>query len=116
MAARLAPATQVVVDAGLAITLTAPSVDGDIVEAGRTFLIVDNASGASINVTIQNPQTVEGLDVVDRVVAIAAGVRKLIPVPASFRQAADAAVGPSMALVDYSAVASVTRAVARLRS
>jgi len=114
--ARTSPATQVVVDAGLAVALTAPSVDGDIVEAGRTFLIVDNASGASINVTLVNPNTVEGLDVADRVVAVAAGARKHIPVPTQFKQASDAVEGPSAALVNYSAVASVTRAIVRLRS
>jgi hypothetical protein len=114
--ARTSPATQVVVDAGLAVTLTAPSVDGDIAEAGRSFAIVDNASGVSINVTLSNPNTVEGLDVADRVVAVAAGARKLIPIPSQFKQATDAVEGPGMALINYSAVASVTRAIVRLRS
>jgi hypothetical protein len=112
--ARSAPATQAIPDAGVVVALTAPNSDGDIVDAGSgAFLIVDNASGASINVTLVNPKTYNGLDVADRVVAVAAGARKHIPIPAMFKQDADAVIGPAQALVDYSAVASVTRGVAR---
>src|SRR5687767_741149 len=112
--ARGTPATQVIPDAGLVVALTAAAADGDIVDAGNgVFIVVDNASGASINVTFLNPKTYNGLDVADRVVAVAAGARKHIPIPVMFKQDADAVTGPGQALVDYSAVASVTRGVAR---
>ena len=77
------------------------------------FLLVENGSGGSINVTIVNPQTYNELDVADRVVAVAAGAIKAIPVPAFFKQDSDAVEGPGQALINYSAVASVTRAVVR---
>jgi hypothetical protein len=113
--ARGTPVTTSITDTGAVVTLAAAPVDGDIVEAGAgCFLVVDNASGGSINVTIQNPATYRGLDVADRIVAVAAGTRKHIPVPAYLRQPADAVTGPGMALVDYSAIVTVTRGVGKL--
>lgn len=113
--ARTSPAIQEITDAGAVVALTAPSADGDIVDAGRgAFAVVNNGSGVSVNVTIVNPQTYNGLDVADRVIAVAAGAIKHIPIPAFFKQDADAVEGPGKALVNYSAVASVTRGIARL--
>jgi hypothetical protein len=114
MAPRIDVTTQLVTVAGLAPSMTGPTVDGDIVDAGNgTWLTVSNGSGSSINVTIQNPQTVEGLAVANRVIAVAAGATKDIPITPMFKQPTDAAVGPGRALVDYSAVTTVTRAVKR---
>lgn len=114
MAPRTDVTTQLVTPAGLAATMSGPTVDGDIVDAGNgTWLTVTNGSGSPINVTIQNPQTYEGLDVADRVVSVAAGATKDIPVTPMFKQPTDASVGPGRALVDYSAVTSVTRAAKR---
>lgn len=113
--ARSTPATQDITADGLAAAMTAPSVDGDIVDAGGgVFITVDNASGAPITVTLQTPSTSYGLAIADRAVTVAAGATKDIPVPRYLRQPSDAATGPNQALVDYSAVASVTRAVKRL--
>lgn len=113
--ARSTPATQDVPADGLAAAMTAPNVDGDIVDAGGgIFITVLNGSGASINVTVQTPGTSFGLAVADRVIAVAAGASKDIPIPRYYRQASDAVTGPNQALVDYSAVASVTRAVKKL--
>ncbi|NUR80721.1 MAG: hypothetical protein HOQ21_09795 [Dermatophilaceae bacterium] len=112
--ARAPQTTQEIPFAGLAVNMTGPTVDGDIVDAGNgAMLVVNNGSGASINVTILNPSTQEGLAVGNRVVAVAAGATKHIPVTRQFKQPSDASVGPNQALVDYSAVASVTRAVIR---
>lgn len=112
--ARVSQDTQVIPVEGLAPNMTGPTADGDIVDAGNgTVLVVTNGSGGSINVTILNPSKQEGLAVSNRVVAVAAGATKHIPVTRQFKQLPDAVVGPNRALVDYSAVAQVTRAVIR---
>lgn len=114
--ARVSTTTQTIVRTGLNPSLTGPTVDGDIVDCGNVALWVDNGSGGSINVTVQATATQDGLDLADLVVAVPAGAKRLIgPFPArTFAQASDAAVGPGRALVDYSAVTTVTRAVISL--
>jgi hypothetical protein len=108
------------VDAGAVVALTAAPVDGDIIadSGANCFLVVDNGSGGSINVTILNPNTEYGLDVADRVIAVAAGARKHIPIPAYMRQPLGTLdlgvdVGGKV-LVNYSAVTTVTRGVGKL--
>ncbi|WP_290055662.1 hypothetical protein [Amycolatopsis solani] len=103
--------------AGLVANHTGPTVDGDAVEVGRgVFLSVINGSAAPITVTIQTPDAVDGdLTVADRVVTVPVGTTpKLIPLTSNhYRQPiGDANVGKG--LVDYSAVASVTRAVVKI--
>lgn len=117
--ARGTPATQAVPDDGAVVALTAAPADGDIVElAANTFLVVANGSGASIDVTILNPNTEYGLDVADRVVAVAAGATKHIPVPSYMKQPVGTLdVGVDVGgkvLVNYSAVTTVTRGVGKL--
>ncbi len=112
--ARQSVTTQPVPLAGLALTHTAPNVDGDIVDVERgTFLSVINGGGAPITVTVQTPGTVDGdLAIADRTVTVPVGTTpKLIPLTSvKYRQpVGDANVG--RALVDYSAITSVTRAV-----
>lgn len=115
--ARLSPATQVATSAGLAPAHTAPNVDGDIVDVDRgVFLSVINGAAAPINVTVQTPGLVDGdLAVADRVVAVPVSTTpKLIPLTSNaYRQpVGDANAGN--ALVDYSAVTSITRAVIQI--
>jgi hypothetical protein len=66
--------------AGIVDALAAANVDGHTIDnsAERMWIEVLNGSGASINVTIDVVVSVDGLSVTDRVVAIAAGVRKKI--------------------------------------
>jgi hypothetical protein len=113
--ARVSVTTQRITRAGLNVALTAPTVDGDIIDAGQVALRVANGSGSSINVTVQTPGTdpASGSARQELIVAVpAAGARDIGPFPASlFAQPADATVGPLRVLVDYSAVATVTRAV-----
>jgi hypothetical protein len=113
--ARQSPTVQRITRAGLNVTMTAPNVDGDILPAGQVALQVLNASGGSITVTVQTPGTdpATGVNRPELTVAVpAAGTRLIGPFPASlFAQPADATVGPLGVLVDYSAQASVTRAV-----
>lgn len=112
--ARTDVTTQRIVRTGLNVAMTAPVADGDIIDAGLVSLRVLNGSGSPITVTVQTPGTVLGdLAVADLAVSVpAAGQRDIGPFPSSvFAQPADASVGPLRVLVDYSAVASVTRAV-----
>lgn len=107
--ARATPATQARVGFALKPTLTAATVDGDIIDVGARVW-VHNGAGAPINVTVQTTTAVSGLDVADLVVPVPAGTDALIgPFSNLFKQAADAAVGAGKVLVDYSAIASVTR-------
>lgn len=125
--ARGAPATQVSDSRlGVVVALTAAPVDGDIVSAATGDLSaggpsyyarVANGSGGSINVTLVNPQTLYGDDVADRVVAVAAGATRDIPLPSSFRQDPGATDGgidvAGKILVNYSSVTTVTRGIVR---
>ena len=70
---------------------------------GATFLLIMNGSMASVNVTIVSQLTVEGLAVADAVVAVGAGVTKLIgPFNPTIFNDED-----GQATVTFSAVASV---------
>lgn len=114
--ARSEPTTQSVTRAGLNVSMTAPNSDGDIIDAGNVELVINNGSGSPITVTMQTSYTSEGLDLEDEVVTVpAGGTRSYGPFPRGlFAQATDAPVGAGKVLVDYSAVASVTRAVKKL--
>lgn len=104
MADRLA---QTVPSSGLAPTYHAADALGDRVPPG-SLLHVENASGASINVTLETPATVDtDLAIADRVVAVPAGTGKFVRVPttAAYRDPDE------MVAVDWSATASVTFAV-----
>jgi hypothetical protein len=92
--------------------LTAPGVDGDIADVGSgVFLYVLNGSGAPITVTVQTPGGVEDLTLQDRAVTVPAAGFRLIPLTmAAYRQPVGSA-DAGRAYIDYSAVASVTRAV-----
>jgi hypothetical protein len=112
--ARVSQTTQTATAYKLAPTLTEPTADGDIVDCGKVHLFVTNGSGGSINVTVLATATVEGLDVADLVVAVAAGQTALIgPLPKTvFGQTGDTDKG--RAYVNYSAQTDVDRAVIAL--
>jgi hypothetical protein len=80
----------------------AASVGGDtFTNTGSELLIVKNAAGAPINVTVVTTQTVDGLAVADKVVSVTNGTtRSLGPWPR--------AVYGSTVSVTYSAVTSIT--------
>lgn len=112
--ARTSVATQPMAFGGLTPNLTAPTIDGDVVDVGRCFLHVENGGGAPITVTVQTPGSIDGLALEDRSVQVAAGSFKQIPLTlAVYRQPVGSA-DAGRAYVDYSAVASVTRAVISL--
>ncbi|MGL5911659.1 MAG: hypothetical protein ACRCZP_16785 [Phycicoccus sp.] len=105
-------ATQVLAPAGTNVALTAPIIDGDIVDVPSILRVKTGATPT--NVTIQVPLTINGLTVGPRVVAVPANSERDIPVrDSSYKQPVGAVVGARRALVDYSSVATVTRAVVR---
>jgi hypothetical protein len=110
--ARDLPATQKIVATGLTPAYTAPTANGDAIKPGQQAVHVKNASGASINVTVQTPQKVEGLDVAENIVAVPAGGEKMIgPFPTGTYARPSGGADVGMVYIDYSAVASVTRAI-----
>lgn len=95
---------------GTPISYTAPTADGDAVQAGTT-LLVQNGSAGEVTVTLVTDALVGGLAVEDKAVPVAAGAEVLIAIPRDtiYRETSEGATF-GMVQVDYSAVASVTRA------
>lgn len=110
--ARVSVTTQQIDKTGTAPTLTAPTIDGDVIDTGRVFLWVDNSGATAVTVTVLTPVQVDALDVDDLAVSVPAGGARLIgPLrPSTFgRPAGDPDAG--RAYVDYSDSTSVTRGV-----
>lgn len=118
---RVSVTTQSIPYAGLQPVMTAPTASNDVVDVGRVALHVINGGGASITVTIITPGVLDtDLAVADRVVTVPVGTTPtIIPLNSpNYRQTAASVdvtvpVGADVgrAYVNYSAVASVTRAV-----
>jgi hypothetical protein len=71
--------SQVVSIAGTAPSYAAASAGGDTVAAGEdVFVLVRNASGSSVTLTVTTPGTHHSLDVDDLAVAIPAGEERLV--------------------------------------
>jgi hypothetical protein len=103
---------------GVALDYTvAVTADGDVVDSGKTQIIVVNGSGASINVTAHATATKSGLTLNNLVVPVAAGKTEIIgPLPRDVfgqPQGANASGGDDegRVYVDYSAITTITRAV-----
>lgn len=75
-------ATLTVVDitrSGVDVVGATPGVSGDEwANTGREFIEVKNASGGSINVTLDLKGTIDGLAITDKVIAVGDGVTKAI--------------------------------------
>ncbi len=93
---------------GLNPSYAAAAGGGDTVpNDARTFLHVKNGSVSEITLTIQTPNTVDGLAVTDRTVAIpASGERMIGPFPTDY-------YGSTLTLT-YSDVTTLTIAAVRL--
>lgn len=93
---------------GAVIPFVAATAGGDTLVGGQSVrLFVNNGSAASVNVVVVTPELVEGnLVVGDRVVAVAAGVIREIPIPSRYN---DPTTG--LATVTYGSVTTVTVAV-----
>lgn len=99
------------VSAGIVPTYAAATATtGDTLPGGQgVFAHIKNGSTASINATITTPESIDGdLAVADRVVAVAAGADRMVPVQSRYN---DAATG--VATVVCSAVTTVTIAALR---
>lgn len=100
------------VDIGIATPFTAANVAGhSIPGGGDTLLLVNNASGSPINVTVQTPATegTAGLAVAEQIVAVAAGTIATIGRfnPTLYDRPSGGS-DPGLVYVDFSAVTSVT--------
>lgn len=106
--------TQSITSAGLTPATVAASVGGDTVAPAnlsddRTFLYVNNGSGASITVTVADPgKTPAGNSGTAPAITVAAGAVGLIPISTG---AINATTG--LASITYSAVTTVTVAALR---
>ena len=76
-------AVQSIIRAGLVQTYAAATSGGDeFVNTGAEYVEIINGSAATIVVTIDTPNTVDGLAIADRVISILAGeTRKIGPFP-----------------------------------
>lgn len=107
----LAPTALPVTGIPLEGALTAANVDGHALAiTGRELLVVHNASAAAITVTLVTPGTVQGLDIADRAITVAAGARVIIPVATGIYNQP----GSGAAHVNFSAVATVAVALLRV--
>lgn len=103
---------QQVTTAGLNPSFAAAVADGDVFDAGRVALWVENGSASTVTITIPTPTTVNGLAVAEAGGTVPAGGFRLFgPFPRSVfgQPVGDADAG--RVHVDYSAVTDVTRAL-----
>lgn len=90
----------------------ATATDGDaFTNDGHTFVQVLNASGAPITLTIQTPNTVDGLAITDRTVSVPAttGNKMIGPFPPAIYNQSNGQV-----YLDWSSATSVTFAVVHM--
>lgn len=105
---------------GLAPSFTAAIADGHAInnQYGNVVLWVKNGSGASINITIVTPGTVDGNAIADKVVAVPAGADRIIgPFDPRYYNQDDSSGDTGLnyaAFINYSATASVTIAALRI--
>lgn len=108
--ARSTPTTVTPTAAGAVVTPTAPDATGDIIDPGGVLVVLAGATPTTV--TIQTTKTVGDLAVEDGGGTVAANTARAFNLPASlYKQPADATVGPSKVLVDYSSIATITRMV-----
>lgn len=98
------------VDEGAVAAFTAANVDGHSIPGGGDVrLLVTNAAGAPINVTIQTPATEDGLAVAEQIVSVTNGTTKAIgPFRSTTYDRASGGTDPGLVYVDFSAVTSIT--------
>lgn len=107
--------TNVVPLDGLAIspllTAAATPANGDTAATGSgTFLVVQNASGSGVTVTLVTPETVDGLALADRTSVSVPATTGLAVIPLTDRYR-DPSTG--LATINYSATTSVKAIVVR---
>lgn len=96
---------------GLVVTFNAATASDAFVPGTGRVLLVNNASGASINVTFPSNLAVDGLTVPDRVVALANGKTLVFETGGQFNESLES---DGTVWVNYSALTSVTVALVQL--
>ncbi len=108
--ARTALASQTADADGLAVSFTAANADGHSIDGGGdVILLVANASGGDVDVTIQSAATQDGLAIADQVVTTATGTTVAIAgLAARTYDRASGATDAGKVYVDFESVSSVT--------
>lgn len=112
--ARTSVTTTEIVKTGVANNLVAADVaNGEVIDTGRVFLEVTNTGSASATVTVHATAVVDGLNVEDLVVTVAAGAtEKIGPLSTStFGQPTSAGADKGRAYVDYQTGSTFNREV-----
>lgn len=77
--ARLNVVPQIATSVGAASTPVASTVDGHMFDNdGQVLVVLSNTTGGSVNVTFVTPNTVDGLAIPDRVVAVGAAAEVVV--------------------------------------
>lgn len=106
---------QTVAVGGLVLADEAANVDGErFINTGKEFLLVRNAAGAPVNVTLVTGKTVDGLAVADRVVAVANGTTALIGPLSTDLYNQPGPTDAGKVHVDFSSVTNIFVAAVRL--
>lgn len=97
---------------GLNAVFSAANVDGHSIDNdGHQWLRVNNGGAGAVNVTLQTPKKIGGVDIADPVIAVPAGEERDIKLPEpGIGNQSDGAVW-----VDFSGVTSVTVAALELK-
>lgn len=113
--ARLTPTVVRASQAGTAVTMAAPTAEGDAIPPGAA-LLVTNANASPLTITVDTPGTVGGLAIGQGSVTIPNATTRLVGPfrEEHFRQTTGATEG--LVHLDYSIQASITRAVIALGS
>lgn len=109
--ARASVTTQKVTLDGLNLSPTAPTVDGDVIDCGAVMVFLENTTGAPVNVTVESPLTVDGLDVEDLVVAVPANDFVLVGSLPARTFGRPSGTDKGRAYVNYATPAAIRRAV-----
>lgn len=106
---RTALAVQQIVRSGLTPNYTAANVDGHSIPNGGTEFIHVKTGASGVTVTIQTPNTVDGLAITDRQIVIGTSSERMIgPFPRNVYNQ-----GAEEVYIDFSQVTTVTIAAIR---
>lgn len=108
--ARTALASQTADAEGHTVAFTAANAEGHSIDGGGdVILLVDNASGAAVDVTVETPATQDGLDIADQVVSCADGeVTAIAGLAPRTYDRPTGATDAGKVYVDFASVTSVT--------
>lgn len=115
--ARESVTTQMITREGLALPepMATPTPDGDVVDAGRVALLVENVGASPQIVTVHATVAQDGLDLEDLIVSVPAGEAMLVgPFPARTFAQPISSPDAGRVYVDYQTAADMRRMVVGL--